>query len=45
VSKQIVEKHEGTIMVRSACGESRHGTVFYISLPIKKVASAVSGTD
>jgi PAS domain S-box-containing protein len=40
VSKQIIEKHGGTIRMRSHSDGTRRGTVFSIVLPIKPVAEA-----
>lgn len=37
ISKGIIEKHGGTIRLRSNTIESRHGTVVVIVLPIKKL--------
>ncbi len=34
LSKQIIEKHKGTIRMRSSCGPGRSGTTFRLSLPI-----------
>jgi signal transduction histidine kinase len=33
LSKKIIERHQGTIRMRSSCGPRRTGTIFRISLP------------
>jgi PAS domain S-box-containing protein len=40
VSKQIIDKHGGTIRMRSSTNGGRRGTVFSIVLPIKPAAAA-----
>jgi signal transduction histidine kinase len=42
VSKQIVDKHDGRIQVRSSVNGARRGTAFSITLPVEP-ASLVSG--
>ena len=42
VSKQIVDKHGGTIRMRSSTNEARRGTAFSIVLPISAAAAAPS---
>ena len=34
VTKQIIEKHAGSIHVRTNCTANRHGTTFLLSLPL-----------
>jgi PAS domain S-box-containing protein len=38
VSNTLVEKHEGTLSVRSATGADRHGTIFRMELPYPEAA-------
>jgi PAS domain S-box-containing protein len=40
VSKEIIDKHEGTIQVRSNTREVRRGTVFSVVLPVEPRAAA-----
>jgi PAS domain S-box-containing protein len=42
VSKQIVDKHDGTIRVRSSNNGTRRGTVFSVVLPVEPAATARS---
>ncbi len=42
VSKQIVDKHGGTIRMRSSSNGARRGTVFSIVLPVEPVTAARS---
>jgi PAS domain S-box-containing protein len=42
VTRQIIEKHQGTIRARSATAGARRGTVFVVTLP---VAPAAGGAD
>ena len=42
VSKQIVDKHSGTIRVRSSTNEARRGTAFSVVLPVEPAAAARS---
>ena len=42
VSKSIVQKHEGSIKVRSSVRPEKSGTVFSVFLPESKPASAVA---
>jgi len=44
VSKQIIDKHDGTICVRSRIGESNPGTVFSIVLPAEPATLVQRGT-
>ena len=37
VSRSIIERHRGTIRLRSRCGAGQAGTVFRITLPLKAV--------
>jgi signal transduction histidine kinase len=42
VSKQIIDKHGGTIRVRSSTDGARRGTVFSVVLPINAAAASQS---
>jgi signal transduction histidine kinase len=42
VSKQIIDKHKGTIRMRSNTDGARRGTVFSIVLPVEPPAAAIS---
>jgi signal transduction histidine kinase len=42
VGKQIIDKHHGTIRVRSTTQGARRGTVFSIVLPVEPAAAASS---
>jgi PAS domain S-box-containing protein len=42
VSKQIIDKHDGTIQVRSNSGGAHSGTVFSITLPVAATADGHS---
>jgi PAS domain S-box-containing protein len=42
VSKQIIDKHGGTIRMRSSTSEARRGTVFSVVLPAEPTAKAIS---
>jgi PAS domain S-box-containing protein len=44
VSRQIIEKHSGSIQVHSNCCGARHGTTFSILLPIDGPPSSSSAT-
>ena len=44
VSKQIIEKHGGTIRLRSSSNGERRGTVFSVVLPVEPEAAARSQT-
>ena len=39
VSKEIMDRHQGTLHVRSKEGLDQHGTVFVIFLPFEMAAS------
>jgi PAS domain S-box-containing protein len=43
VSRQIVEKHGGTLRFRSSNREGRSGTVFVLSLPVAEESSTSAG--
>ncbi len=44
VSKQIIDKHDGSIRVRSCTGQSNSGTVFSILLPAESAALATTSS-
>lgn len=43
ITRQIVEKHGGTIRLRSNTSSARHGTLFRLTLPAAIRASSVNG--
>jgi signal transduction histidine kinase len=43
ITRNIVEKHQGTIQVKSRTGQDRHGTAFSVFLPLEAEAAAAKG--
>ena len=44
VTKQIIDKHDGTIQVRSSTHETHRGTAFSVVLPVEPTAAAHSNS-
>jgi signal transduction histidine kinase len=45
VSRQIIEKHHGTIRVRSSTTAAHHGTVFSVFLPLNGAVETRAAAD
>ncbi|MEO8735315.1 MAG: ATP-binding protein, partial [Edaphobacter sp.] len=45
LTNQIVQKHGGSIRVRSSNGTEQHGTVMRLSLPAAEIANRFNGSE